>query len=76
MKFLIIDDDVDYRKLTIRHLQKEFHDTVLVESPITRNSMRRWNGGTLMRLLPTWTIHGSAAPRSAGTSEIVTRICR
>ncbi len=31
MKFLIIDDDVDYRKLTIRHLQKEFHDTVLVE---------------------------------------------
>jgi len=31
MKFLIIDDDVDYRKLTLRHLQKEFHDTVLVE---------------------------------------------
>ncbi len=31
MKFLIIDDDVDFRKLAIHHLHKEFPDAVCTE---------------------------------------------
>lgn len=46
MKFLIVDDDLDFRKLTIHHLQKEFPDAKfqeLSEQKEFTDAIRQWD---------------------------------